>query len=80
LSALCRRGTADARARQERRRAAVLLREQAASRCLRLDEAVVVAQRKTLGVVECLLELGCEFVEAHGASSDEFDLSYKVGQ
>ena len=59
----------DAGAREERRRAAVLLRQQRGQEVLRLDEAVVVAEREALGVVECLLELGCEFVEAHGASS-----------
>jgi hypothetical protein len=69
LSALCRRGQGDACAGEQRRRAAVLLRQERCEQVLRLDEAVVVAEREALGVVECLLELGCELVEAHGASS-----------
>jgi hypothetical protein len=47
---------------------------------LRLDEAVVVAEGEALGVVESLLELGCEFVEAHGVFPEEFDLPYKMGE
>ena len=57
----------DPGAREQRRRAAVLLREQRRQQVLRLDEAVVVAEREALGVVERLLELGGEFVEAHGS-------------
>ena len=58
-------GHGDAGAREQRRRAAVLLREQRGEQMLRLDEAVVVAERHALRVGERLLEFGGELVEAH---------------
>ncbi len=58
-------GHGDPGARQQRRRAAVFLREQRGEQVLRLDEAVVVAQRQALRVGKRLLELGGQFVETH---------------
>jgi hypothetical protein len=65
LSAVCSRGTWTPGAGEQRRGAAVLLREQRREQVLRLDEAVVVAEREALGIGERLLELGGELVEAH---------------
>ena len=56
----------DAGAGEQRRGAAVLLVEQRREQVLRLDEAVVVAERHALGIGERLLELGRELVETHG--------------
>ena len=58
-------GDRDARAREQRRGAAVLLVEHRRQQVLRLDEAVVVAERQALRVGERLLELGRQFVETH---------------
>ena len=58
-------GNGDAGAGEQRRGAAVLLREQRGEQVLRLDEAVVVAERQALGVGERLLELGGQLVETH---------------
>ena len=70
----------DAGARKQRCGAAVFLRQQRGQQMLRLDEAVVVAERQALGVVQCLLELGCEFVEAHGSYPVYIGFAYKMGQ
>ena len=59
-------GHGDAGAGEQRCGPAVLLGEQRRQQVLRLDEAVVVAEREALGVGERLLELGRELVEAHG--------------
>ncbi len=56
----------DAGTRQQRRGAAVVLVEQGQQQVLRLDHLVVVADGDALGVGDGLLELGGEFVEAHG--------------
>ena len=58
-------GHGDARAGQQRRSAAVFLREQRRQQMLRLDEAGVVAERETLRVGERLLEFGGQLVESH---------------
>ena len=58
-------GHLDAGARQQRGRAAVLLRQQSREQMLRLDEAVVVAQCQALRIREGLLEFGREFVKTH---------------
>ena len=65
LSAVCSARHVDARAREQRRGAAVLLREQRGKQVLRLDEPVVVAEREALRVGQRLLELGRQLVEAH---------------
>src|SRR4030095_11614589 len=54
------------RAGQQRRAAAVFLLQERGEQVLRLDEAVVVAQREALRIGQGLLELGRQFVEAHG--------------
>jgi hypothetical protein len=51
---------------QQGRGAAVVLVEQGQQQVLRLDELLVVADGQALGVGDGLLELGGEFVEAHG--------------
>src|SRR2546427_11039850 len=56
----------DASAGEERPGAAVLLLKQGGEQMLRLDEAVVVAQRQALRVGERLLELGRQLVQTHG--------------
>ena len=66
-SACLELGHGDAGAGEQRRGAAVLLLEQRGEQVLRLDEAVVVAERHALGVGERLLELGRQLVETHGA-------------
>ena len=58
-------GHGHARAGEQRRGAAVLLVQQRGQQVLRLDEAVVVAERHALGVGQRLLEFGRELVEAH---------------
>ena len=58
----------DARAGEQRRRAAVLLREQGREQVLGLDESVVVPEREALGIGERLLELGGQLVETHRIS------------
>ncbi len=51
--------------------AAILLVEQRQQQVLRLDDLVVVADGEALGIGQGLLELGGEFVEAHGGKPPE---------
>jgi hypothetical protein len=55
----------NARPCEQRRGAAVLLVDERGKQVLRLDEAIVVAERHALCIGERLLELGGELVESH---------------
>ena len=63
---LAQRRHVDAGLGQDRGGAAILLIDQGQQQMLRLDIGIVVAHREALRVGEGLLELGREFVEAHG--------------
>ncbi len=65
----------DPGARQQRGGAAVILIEQRQQQVLRLDELLIVADGQTLGVGNRLLELGSEFVEAHGLGPKELSMN-----
>ena len=80
FSAVCSRGTATPARASSDVVPPSSCAEQRGEQVLRLDVAVVVAERQALGVGQRLLELGGQFVEAHGEALVMFDLLPKFGK